>query len=303
MKLRDMLNEGIERLEAAGVENAAFDARQLLMRSYGKTSAELLMELDRPLCPGATGGREPAEITECPGDCGGRITFDSLIARRAKREPLQHILGSAWFMGMEFRVGPKVLIPRQDTEVLVETVLEREKDKDISVLDMCTGSGCIAAALKKLGGYSEVCASDIDEDALSIARDNAAENGVKISFILSDIFEGAGSLKFDVIVSNPPYIRSDVIATLEPEVREHDPKKALDGGPDGLKFYREIIENAGAHLKEGGRVYFEIGFDQAEAVSALLLDNGFTGIEVIKDLAGLDRVVLGRRRLCAELTK
>ena len=372
MKVRDLLDEGTDKLNKAGIDNAAYDARQLLMRAYGKTSAELLADMDRNLCAGATGGEEPQDIDYCPGDCGARINYDDFIARRAKHVPLQHILGSAWFMGLEFRVNKDVLIPRQDTELLVETVLEREKDNAESVqgrdtaaknaesaqgrnveankaksvavnrktmpeelpqinnpaadssahnvdsvdkeireisninaetgskaaaglrlLDLCTGSGCIAISLKKLGGYSHVAASDYSEAALSVARDNARANGTDITFIHSDMFADIDET-FDVIVSNPPYIPSRDIEELQPEVKDYDPMTALDGGTDGLDFYRIIAEKAGTRLKPQGRLYLEIGCDQAEAVSTLLKDNGYCDIEVLKDLNGKDRVVLGR---------
>ena len=359
MKVRDLLREGTDKLNKAGIDNAAYDARQLLMRAYGKTSAELLADLDRPLCAGAAGGQEPQNITQCPGDCGARINYDDFILRRAKHIPLQHILGTASFMGLEFRVNSDVLVPRQDTETLVETVLEREKEggrqrceerlhvsgkpgqsvRDVEgcgpdrgmnddessktepglrVLDLCTGSGCIAIALKRLGGYAHVTASDFSEAALTVARDNARENDADVEFILSDMFESING-SYDVIVSNPPYIASKLIDSLEPEVRDHDPKAALDGGEDGLSFYRIIAKEAKSRLtcgqedearqddflcekacrsedryKAGGRLYLEIGYDQAEEVTKLLRDNGYADIEVIKDLSGNNRVVACR---------
>ena len=308
MKVRDLLREGTDKLNKAGIDNAAYDARQLLMRAYGKTNAELLADLNRELCAGATGGQEPQNITYCPGDCGARIDYDDFIARRAKHVPLQHILGTASFMGLEFRVSKDVLIPRQDTELLVETVLSREKEdcakndvavgnisaaRGLSILDLCTGSGCIAIALKKLGAYSRVAASDYSKEALEMARDNARENGTDISFIYSNMFDAIDET-FDIIVSNPPYIPSSDIEGLQPEVRDHDPKVALDGGSDGLHFYRIIAEQAGARLNAGGRLYLEIGYDQAEAVSALLKNNGYLDIEVLKDLNDKDRVVACR---------
>lgn len=356
MLLRDVLQGGIDILNKAGIDNAEYDARQLLAAAYGKPMSELVAELGRAICPGASGGSEPADITYCPGDCGGRISFDDMIARRARHIPLQHITGNAGFMGLDFRVTSDVLIPRQDTETLVETVLETEKDKEISILDLCTGSGCIATALKKLGHYLFVAGSDISKAALDIARENAAANEAEVEFVQSDMLygfvngsisagsyckghisgllqgnedasaesaaghgtgdaEGAEGTKradgaegvkemeaaddrhelkqpyFDVLVSNPPYIPSADIEELEPEVRDHDPRAALDGGEDGLYFYRQIADRAGAVLKPGGRLYLEIGYDQAESVSALLDEHGFTDIRVVQDLAGKDRVV------------
>ncbi len=293
MKVRELLHDGAEKLKAAGVPEAEHDAMELLAYVYGKTRGEMLLELNRDLCPGATGGTEPPDVVYCPGDCRNVITYRMVLARRAERVPLQHILGKAGFMGMDFQVGPEVLVPRQDTEVLVETVLEKEKETGISVLDLCTGSGCIAIALKKLGKYAEVTASDTDNAALKTARANSRLNSAPVSFRKSDLFEQLEDLRFDVIVSNPPYVQSAVIPTLEPEVRDHDPVLALDGGTDGLDFYRKITKAAGQHLHKGGRLYFEIGYDQGEAVSKLLKENGFTGVQLVQDLAGLDRVAYG----------
>ena len=290
MTVRDLLREGTDKLNKAGIENAAFDARQLLMRAYGQTGAELAASMDRELCAGAVGGSEPQGIDYCPGDCSARADYEQYISKRTNRIPLQHILGTAVFMGLEFRVDSEVLIPRQDTESLVETVLKREQDKDIRLLDLCTGSGCIATALKVLGGYISVSASDVSEEALTRARDNARSNKAEIDFILSDMFENISD-RYDVIVSNPPYIPSKVIDTLEPEVRVHDPKIALDGGADGLHYYYIIANDAAKHLNTGGRLYLEIGAEQGESVRDLLWAKGYTDIEVIQDLSGRDRVV------------
>ncbi len=299
MKVRDILKEGVAKLEAAGIDNAEYDARELLKQAYGMDTAEFLMNLDRTLCPGASGGSEPSDITECPGDCGAKLTFDTSINMRSRRVPLQHILGHVGFMGYDFKVNNHVLIPRQDTELLCETVLANEKISSDKVLDMCTGSGCIAISLKLIGGYEDVAAADIDKEALNVALRNASINKADIRLIPSDLFENV-SESFDIIVSNPPYIATAEIAKLEPEVREHDPLKALDGGTDGLDFYKRIIEACALKgskevLKNGGRLYFEIGFDQAKAVSELMKEAGFTDIRTVKDLAGLDRVVYGKR--------
>lgn len=318
MKLRDLLHEGIEKLNTAGVNDADYDAKELLKQAYGYDTSELLMQLDRGLCPGATGGTEPAEITECPGDCSGISAFQQNINMRCRRVPLQQILGHAGFMGLDFKVNADVLIPRQDTEILAETVLSHEKDKNISLLDLCTGSGCIAVALKKHGEYSHVAASDISEKALNTAFRNASLNNVEIKLYKSDLFSDIDE-SFDVIVSNPPYIETDVIDLLEPEVREHDPRIALDGGKDGLDFYRRIISGAAysaekqcvcnfpldgmnaekalqkSFLKPYGRLYFEVGYNQAEKVTKLMEKAGFRDIDIIKDLAGLNRVVYGKR--------
>ena len=293
MKLRELLAEGTEKLNKAGVDNAGFDARQLLMKAYGMTATELLADLDRTICTEADGGAEPAERKLCPGAREARISFYEYIERRSKHIPLQHILGTASFMGFDFKVSSDVLIPRQDTETLAETVLGEERDADIELLDLCTGSGCLAIALKKLGSYKKVTASDISEAALKLAAENAALNKAETEFIRSDMLKDIGG-SFDVIVSNPPYIETDVIAELDIEVREYDPGSALDGGKDGLDFYRIIAEQGINALKPGGRIYLEIGCNQGEAVSELLRAHGFSDVRVINDLAGKDRVVAAR---------
>jgi len=294
MKLREMLKSGEERLREAGISNAAYEARLMMQEAYGKEAAELLAELDRDVCPGALGAAEPAHITRCPGDCGGRITFDASISQRVRHVPLQQILGYTFFMGLRMNVNRHVLIPRQDTETLAETVLEHEKETDNRLLDLCTGSGCLAAALGKLGGYRHITASDVSRDALHVAMRNAALHGVQMDFVQSDLFEKLEG-SFDVIVSNPPYIATDVIETLEPEVRDHDQRQALDGGPDGLDFYRRIASEGYLHMVPGGRIYLEIGYDQAAAVQEILTGAGFSEIRIIQDLAGQDRVVCGVR--------
>lgn len=231
-----------------------------------------------------------------------RDTYENLIRERAKRIPLQHLTGQQEFMGFSFQVNKHVLIPRQDTEILVEEALKRIQ-KESDVLDMCTGSGCIAVSLQKLvnakkqkavkiGKYTAV---DLSEKALAVAADNAKRLGAEVEFIRSDLFKEVKGL-YDCIVSNPPYIRSAEIPGLMPEVVEHEPVMALDGKEDGLYFYRKITEGAGEHLKQGGWLLFEIGFDQGEEVSGILKEQGYTQIEVKKDLAGLDRVVIGKRQ-------
>ncbi len=292
MKVRELLNEGTGKLEAAGIDNAAYDARIILEDAYGLDAAGLLMNLNRDICPGALGGTEPSDIRECPGDCGAISTFNMGINMRLRHVPLQHIIGHTGFMGLDFKVSRDVLIPRQDTETLVETVLDREKDPAISILDLCTGSGCIAVSLKKLGGYSQVAASDLSDKAIGLAMRNASINDTEIRLIKSDLFKDIDG-RFDVIVSNPPYIPAEEIETLSPEVRDHDPRMALDGGEDGLDIYRRIVSECGDVLNAGGRLYMEIGFDQAAAVGGLMEKAGFRDIEVVKDLAGKDRVIFG----------
>ena len=266
--------------------------------------------------------------------------YENALKKRAARIPLQQIIGRQEFMGLTFFVNEHVLIPRQDTETLVELVLHEQKDKDISILDMCTGSGCIAVSLKKLGGYAHVEGADISEEALKVAKRNSEEilenNDVNndavnsrteqiqnctnltnnqnkqdnseermvyevrrvsqtgVTFRHSDMFSSFRETEqFNVIVSNPPYIPSAVIEELEPEVRDHEPRGALDGTADGLYFYRILAEECAKHLTPGGHVYFEIGYDQGMAVKELLDNHGFKDTRVIQDLAGKDRVVCG----------
>ena len=239
-----ILTEGQKRLEKAGIAEYSLDAWYLFEHAFGISRMQYFM------CSGQKAEPEDAAWRE----------FSEGIERRSSREPLQHILGTQEFMGLEFEVNQYTLIPRQDTETLVELVLENHKKKDIALLDMCTGSGCIAISLAVHGGSA---------------------------------FDGAED-QFDIIVSNPPYIPSDVIEELEPEVRDFEPRGALDGTADGLYFYEILARECGRYLKEDGAVYFEIGHDQGDAVKALLDANGFYDTKVIKDLAGNDRVVCGR---------
>lgn len=222
-----------------------------------------------------------------------RQRYEKLLYERGRRIPLQHLTGTQEFMGFSFLVNEHVLIPRQDTEILVEETL-RHLRAGMRVLDLCTGSGCIAISLAKLCPGISVDAADISQEALSTAGRNADRLGVDIRLIHSDLFEGISDV-YDVIVSNPPYIRTGVIETLSEEVRLHEPHLALDGMADGLYFYRKIIRESAAHLKENGMLLFEIGHDQAAEVTELLREKGYQEIQTLQDLAGLDRVVKGKR--------
>lgn len=219
------------------------------------------------------------------------LLYKEFIETRGRHIPLQHITKEQEFMGLNFKVNENVLIPRQDTEILVEEVLARLKD-NMSVLDMCTGSGCIIISLKNGKNSIKASAADISTKALEVARENARLNDVEINFVQSNLFENIEG-KFNIIVSNPPYIPTKVIDGLMEEVRVHEPMIALDGMEDGLYFYREIIKNSFKYLNQGGSLCFEIGYDQGEAVSSMMKETGFINIKVIKDLAGLDRVVIG----------
>ena len=274
MQYAKLYQIGKEQLQKAGIMDAELDARLLL---------EFICHTDR----NALYAHGDQEIED-----EKMHDFLQLLEKRAVHIPLQHLTGEQNFMGLDFLVNEHVLIPRQDTEILVEEIM-RDLHDGIRILDMCTGSGCILLSLLH---YSNDCSGvgvDVSEDALAVARQNADRLAEKqVVFIQSDLFEKVEG-SFDLIVSNPPYIRSQEIAGLMPEVREHEPHLALDGKDDGLHFYREIIKGAMPHLKRGGQLFFEIGYDQGEAVQALLAANGYTEIAVVKDYAGLDRVVYG----------
>ena len=217
--------------------------------------------------------------------------YKQMVPLRMMGIPLEYVIGYTEFMGLRIETDARALIPRQDTEVLVEEVLKYCGDAD--VIDLCTGSGCIAVSLAKLGNCRSVTATDIEQDALELAVHNSIVHDVYIEFIWSDIWNSVTGI-YDIVVANPPYIRSDVIPTLMREVKDHEPGIALDGGEDGLYFYRKIINGLDDHLRGEGRVFFEIGYDQADDVSGLLKRAGFDEIKVVKDLAGLDRVVMGK---------
>lgn len=348
----DVLNYGKKILKNAGIVEADLDAWYLFEQSFGISRAQYFL-CARENIVGSTA--QKIAVQEQHGDLlesGNALecaelwlkeklsAYENALKKRAARIPLQQIIGQQEFMGLSFFVNEHVLIPRQDTETLVELVLQEQKDKDISILDMCTGSGCIAVSLKKLGGYAHVEGADISEESLKVAKrnseeilenndvnndavssrteqiqnctnltnnqnkqDNSEERMVSeasklsqagVTFRHSDMFSNFPETEqFDVIVSNPPYIPSAVIEELEPEVRDHEPRGALDGTADGLYFYRILAEECAKHLTPGGHVYFEIGYDQGMAVKELLDNHGFKDTRVIQDLAGKDRVVCG----------
>lgn len=279
MTLEAAYRYGREVLETAEIPDADIDAWILLEYVTGVTRTRYYLNPRREM-------NEEEEDRYC-----------SYIERRKERIPVQHLTGVQEFMGLEFLVNEHVLIPRQDTEVLVEKVLEGLKP-GMRILDMCTGSGCILISLmrrmQKVEGEDTVhgVGVDISEEAIKMAVKNAERHKVDAVFLESDLFDGVEGT-YDVIVSNPPYIRTSVIEELQEEVRLHDPYGALDGKEDGLFFYREIIKRSRDYLKKGGRLYFEIGHDQGEDVKKLMEDAGFAEVTVKKDLAGLDRVVFG----------
>lgn len=262
-------------LKSAGIENEISDAWFLMEEVCGINRSFYFLH----------------EMEEMPGEQYEKLL--EIAAKRCERIPLQYLTGQQEFMGLAFKVTPDVLIPRQDTEILAETALNYLKP-GMKVLDLCTGSGCIAVSLKHYQPEIQVTAADISAPALKVAAYNSDKNQTEIRFLQSDLFEKIEG-EFDVIVSNPPYIPSDIIETLMPEVRDYEPRKALDGTGDGLYFYRKIAKESILHLKEDGILIFEIGCDQGQSVPEIMSRNGFAEILVLKDLAGLDRVAVGRR--------
>ncbi len=273
LTLQQIYREGTSKLKEAGIREAALDAWYLLEFATGITKTSYY-------------GNPDKEIKEEEA-----ARYLAYIESRKKRIPLQHITKEQAFMGYPFYVDEHVLIPRQDTETLAEEALKVLKP-GMQVLDLCTGSGCILISLMKMCEGLYGTGSDISEEALEVARKNACRLEVNATFIRSSLFEHISG-RYDLIVSNPPYIRTSVIQELQEEVRLHDPFIALDGKEDGLYFYREIIKAGGGYLKPGGYLMFEIGYDQGTEVASLMEKHGYRNIMVKKDLAGLDRVVSG----------
>ena len=265
---------GMQKLKEAEIGEAQLDARLLLEEVCGTDHNTLLCHGDR-------------EVSEAEEE-----KYRRALEQRAVHVPLQHLLGYQDFMGLRFQVNEYVLIPRQDTEILVEEAMRYLHD-GMRILDLCTGSGCILLSLLHYSNDCEGTGVDISKEALQVAVQNAELLGIKADFLKSDLYEKVTG-KFDLLVSNPPYIERAVIPTLMEEVREYDPYIALDGGEDGLDFYRRIIGGAQDYLKRGGQILMEIGSGQAKAVSELLREAGFKEIDVCRDFAGLDRVVSGR---------
>ena len=279
---RELYEEGRRILEQAGLPDAALDARFLLEEVCGTNLQTLLVFPEKKVTE--------EEVNQ----------YRAFVQRRKDREPTAMILGEWDFMGLTFRLNKSTLIPEQDTEVLVETALEELKrrgpgEAPLRILDLCTGSGCILLSLlhelRNAGGLG----TDLSEEALEAARENAVRLGLQErgTFRQGDLWEPVGDERFDLIVSNPPYVPTDVIPTLEPEVRCGEPYAALDGGEDGLVFYRRIMEEAAGHLKPSGIIIVESGFDEAAQIAALMQDQKLRGIRTVKDYGGLDRVVLG----------
>lgn len=275
MTWQNALRQGEQLLAEMHIDNAAVDAWYLL---------EYCGEIDRTWFLLNRGEEIPDTIYR---------RYQELLNKRSLHIPLQHLTGEQEFMGLPFHVNKYVLIPRQDTEILVEEVLKIVKKGD-RVLDLCTGSGCIIISIAKMAEQISGIGIDLSDQALLVAKENARRLKADVSFLQSDLFEQVTG-EFDCIVSNPPYIATAEIDTLMEEVRCNEPRMALDGMEDGLFFYRKIVKESAAYLKKGGWLCFEIGCDQAKDVSEMMRAAGYQNRKVIKDLAGLDRVVMGQR--------
>lgn len=262
-----------EYLRSKGIGNARREAEWMLCAATGLDRIGLYLNFEKPL--------NDVELA----------TYRAMITRRAKREPLQHILGTEEFFGLDFEVTPDVLIPRHDSETLVQAALARRPEAR-SVLDIGTGSGCLAIALARNLPDAEITAVDISEAALTVARRNAERNSAKVRFLHGSLFEPVSGQRFDLIVSNPPYIPTEEINSLEPEVRDFDPRNALDGGIDGLDFYRKLVPAAALHLADEGWLLVEVGAGQAADVAQLFEKSESYGEPVIiSDPGGIERVV------------
>ena len=270
--LREAERRGAAYLAAAGREEAAQTARLLLCHLLNFNFTDYVLAREDLLSP------------------LDAARYEELLTRRASGVPLQYLTREQNFCGLSLYVDERVLIPRQDTECLVEEVL-RDGARG-ALLDLCTGSGCIPLGLLKHGNFSCALGADISADALAVAEINRARTGLALSLRQSDLFAEIPE-RFDVITANPPYIESAEIETLSVEVRDHEPRLALDGAADGLAFYRRLAAESGAHLTDGGSLYLEIGASQGTAVAALLEAAAFSDIQIIQDLAGRDRVVKG----------
>ncbi|HWI60427.1 MAG TPA: peptide chain release factor N(5)-glutamine methyltransferase [Symbiobacteriaceae bacterium] len=278
LTVREALANAAQRLTAAGVENAGQEALWLLAHALGTTAGAVRMRSSEPL------GHEAAGL------------YAGLVDRRAAREPLQYIIGTEEFMGMNFRVTPAVLIPRFDTEILVRAATA-QLTGPVRVADIGTGSGAIAVGLTRLLPEARVVAVDISPEALVVARENAVANTVadRIELRAGDLLEPLAGEVFDAILSNPPYIPEAEWQVLMPEVREYEPRGALTPGADDLLFYRRLAAGAPALLSPGGLLAVEVGYNQAKAVAELFARAGLTAVTIHADTAGINRVVLGRR--------
>jgi release factor glutamine methyltransferase len=277
--IESVLRWAADDFRSRGIDTPRLDAELLLAYALSTTRIRLIIEGKRELDPGELAG------------------FRDLVKRRRAREPVAYIVGQREFYGRTFRVDSRVLIPRPDTESLVEVALDRTRHLSLSMraLDLCTGSGCVAITLARERPTAQVMGADVSAPALGVARDNALRMGAyNVAFILSDLFADiAQDLRFDVITANPPYVRASDVARLEPEIRDYEPRTALEGGEDGMVFMRQIVPQAVDHLDEGGVLAVEVGAGQAGAVSELFAEAGFLDVRTRSDYGGVPRVVSG----------
>jgi len=277
-KLKDVLKNAKLLLKNKGIDTYSIDSEVLLMHTIGFNKVELFTKDDYLL--------KDEEIKK----------YNELISKRILFEPVQYLTGKCEFMSIDFVVNKNTLIPRPDTEIVVENAIEFiNKNNYKNIIDIGTGCGAIAISIAKYCSNTAVTAVDISEYALDTAKQNALNNNVydKIKFVKSNIFSNIND-KYDVIISNPPYIESNIVQTLEPQVKNFEPIVALDGGKDGLYFYNKISNNAYKYIKNGGMIFFEIGYNQANSVFNILAKNNFKDIKIIKDLSDNNRVVFAR---------
>ena len=275
----ELLQNAFERLRAAGIDTPILDAEILLSRVLEITRTQLITHLE----------------TKPP--CESVALFDKWVERRARREPLAYIIGQREFYGLCFEVNPSVLVPRPETEILVETSILLLKDiPNPRIVDIGVGSGAIAVSLAHALPKSRVCGTEISTEAIAVARKNAERIGVseRVQILDGDLFQPLRDMSFDLIVSNPPYIPSGDIDSLEPEVARCEPRGALDGGTDGLDYYRRICSESPEYLVAGGHLAVEVGQGQADDVKGLMRDGGFHEVRSVKDYSGIERVVIGR---------
>ncbi len=277
MIIKEALEKASKKLEESNIENPLNEAKYLLKFLLKKDDIYFITNLNKEL--------DDKVIKE----------YKNIVKKRCNHIPYSYITGKKEFMGLTFFVNEQTLIPRPETEIIVEYVINHFKNKKLNILEIGVGSGCISISIAKYLDNVNILGVDINKGAIEIANKNIKYNNVenKVKFIKSDLYENVEG-KFDIIISNPPYIKSDVIDTLEDNVKKYEPILALDGGDDGLYFYRKIIENADNFLKDNSYIIFEIGYDQGEDVKNLLVNKQFSEVEIIKDLAGFDRTIVAK---------
>jgi len=279
---RECLNRADAELKKAGIEDHNSCARIIVCEASGFNMATVILH-------------EQEEVSEAYVK-----RFEEILSRRLRREPLEYITGHTSFMGLDILCSRDCLIPRFDTEILAELAVneakkaaeEREDGRSVRLLDICTGTGCVGISVAKLSGIGKVTLGDISEKAVKLAGKNAEANGVEADLVISDLFDSIDG-EYDIVTANPPYIASRTIDTLEPEVSVYEPRLALDGGEDGLEFYRRIVVSAPEHMTKGAYLALETGEEQTGDVGRMMDREGFTGVSVHKDLAGFNRVVSG----------